>query len=215
MQVDNIAKLIELYAMQNMNPYGSTSTDGSSFDTSQLFNVAFECALQKILNNNTDSMDALNADNTALSNVSNASNAQASGKIDDAIKSASQKYGVDSDLIKAVINQESSFNPNAVSSAGALGLMQLMPSTARSLGVENPFNVLENVNGGTQYLSNLLKTFSGNKELALSAYNGGISRMNSRNVTSTADISKMPSETVNYVQKVMDKYNSYKNTSAV
>lgn len=130
--------------------------------------------------------------------------------IEIAIQAAAKKYGVDEDFIKAMIKQESSFRTDAVSKAGAMGLMQLMPKTAESLGVSNPFNVMENVDGGTKYIKKLMDSFGGSKELALSAYNGGISRMNRRGVDTTEEISNMPKETQNYVDKVMKAYETYK-----
>jgi len=84
--------------------------------------------------------------------------------------------------------------------------MQLMPSTASSLGVNNPFDALENVDGGTRYLKKLIDGFDGNVELALSAYNGGIGRMNRLGVDSKDKINRMPSETQRYVEKVMNTY---------
>jgi soluble lytic murein transglycosylase-like protein len=89
------------------------------------------------------------------------------------ITSAAQKYGVDPNLIAAMAFRESSFNSTAVSSRGAQGIMQLMPRTAKALGVKNAFDPQESVFGGTRYLKSLLDRFGGNVDVALAAYNSG------------------------------------------
>ncbi len=93
------------------------------------------------------------------------------------IKNCSEKYGVNPSLIKAVIHAESGYNPNAVSSKGASGLMQLMPGTARSLKVTDRFNPKDNVEGGVKYLRFLLDTFQGDISLAVAAYNAGLNKV--------------------------------------
>ena len=89
------------------------------------------------------------------------------------IREIGNKFMVDTRLIKAIIIAESCFDPNAVSSAGAQGLMQLMPATARFLGVTDPFDPAQNIEGGVSYLRMMLDQFHQNKELALAAYNAG------------------------------------------
>ncbi|MGX4600767.1 lytic transglycosylase domain-containing protein [Faecalimicrobium sp. JNUCC 81] len=130
----------------------------------------------------------------------------ANERIEDAVNLSSKKYGVDANLIKAIIKVESDFNPNTVSSAGAKGLMQLMPENIRDLGVKNPLNIEENIDGGTRHIKEYLDRYNGNVEMALMAYNGGPTRMMRRGVTSIEHIYKMPRETQNYVPKVMKYY---------
>jgi soluble lytic murein transglycosylase-like protein len=94
-------------------------------------------------------------------------------KYDPVIRKTSERYGVDHALVKAVIKAESNFDPLAVSRAGAKGLMQLMPGTAKSLGVNDSFHPADNIEGGVRHLRYLLELFDGDLQLALAAYNAG------------------------------------------
>ncbi|MGH9327659.1 MAG: lytic transglycosylase domain-containing protein [Terriglobia bacterium] len=111
-----------------------------------------------------------------------------------------REFRVDPALVDAVIKVESGYNPGAVSSKGAMGLMQLVPATARRFGVENPFNPGENIAGGVSYLRYLLKVFSGNVPLSLAAYNAG-----EHSVLHAGGIPAI-AETVHYVRKVTSLY---------
>lgn len=120
-------------------------------------------------------------------------------KLQPIIHLVAKENNVDAKLINAVIEKESNFNPEVVSPSGALGLMQLMPQTAHSLGVKDPLNPIENIRAGTRYLSSLLNRYQGNVVLALSAYNAGPS-----NVDKYKGVPPFE-ETRIYVREVMDK----------
>ncbi len=115
---------------------------------------------------------------------------------EDLIKEYAQKYQIDHCLAKKLIEVESNFNPDAVSPRGAMGLMQLMPQTCQDLGVKDPFDERENLEGGMKYLRGLLNQF-GSLPLALAAYNAGPSR-----VKEYGDIPPFP-ETQRFVKKVI------------
>ncbi len=118
------------------------------------------------------------------------------------IQRAARAHRVDPLLIKAMIKTESNFNPRAVSSQGAQGLMQLMPGTARELHVRDPFDAGQNIYGGTRYMRKLLDSYNGNIRLSLAAYNAGPGRVKNR-------VPRIP-ETVAYVSKVMRLYRAYR-----
>lgn len=127
------------------------------------------------------------------------------------VEKASKKYNIDKDLILSVIQQESAFNPNCTSHAGAMGLMQLMPENCEDLNVANPYNISENIDAGTHHLKDMLKMHNYNKKLALAAYNAGCGTLRRRNVSDENEIYKLPKETQNYVKKVMNYYGKAKN----
>jgi hypothetical protein len=120
--------------------------------------------------------------------------------IDAAIDEAAARHHVDPSLVRSVVKVESNFNPNAVSPKGAMGLMQLMPSTARSLNVANPFDPAQNVDAGVRHLRKLLDSYGGNVSLSLAAYNAG-----SGAVARSAGVPHFR-ETQDYVRRITNLY---------
>ncbi|WP_066022287.1 MULTISPECIES: lytic transglycosylase domain-containing protein [Clostridium] len=223
--VQNAQRLLELQMMYQMFQSSTSSMSGDS--SSGGYNInPFEMVMSSLMSSieqpdgtfDSSKLDSIFGDSD-LSNlgynkgynmntnksIEYAKNTINSGNvsIDQAVDAASKKYGVDKKLIMSVIRQESDFDPNSTSGAGAEGLMQLMPGTASELGVSNPYDVSQNVDGGTKYLKELLNKFSDMK-LAVAAYNAGPGAVQN----SGGNISKLPSETRNYVSKVLGYYNS-------
>ena len=158
------------------------------------FKTCFDNALEGTMQSSSDNKES-NVNNTIINNT----------YFDDIIREKCQKYGISESLVKAVIQAESGFNKNAVSGAGAQGLMQLMPATAAGLGVTDPFDANQNIDGGVHYLKGQIDRFKGNVKLALAAYNCGPNRvmsLNLDNLDDPAQLSKLPKETQNYVNKI-------------
>lgn len=124
--------------------------------------------------------------------------------VEELIETFSEKYNIDSDFIKAIIKQESGFNANATSKKGAMGLMQLMPKTAESLGVVDAYNPSENIEGGVKYLRQMLDKYDNNLEMALAAYNAGPGAVQKYGGVPPYK------ETQNYIKTIMNTYNKVK-----
>jgi len=131
-------------------------------------------------------------------------NSNITDRYDDLITEASKKHGVSFSLLKALIKIESDFNPLAISSAGAKGLMQIMPENIRALNIKDPFDPWENIMGGTLYLKQLITRFDGKLPMALAAYNAG------PNVVDRYKRIPPFKETEDFVEKVMKYYSIFK-----
>ncbi len=125
-------------------------------------------------------------------------------ELQDVIDSCAEKYNVDSELIRAMIQVESGWNTDAVSNKGAQGLMQLMPRTAAMLGVNDPFDAVQNIEGGVRYISDLTDKYRGDIEKALAAYNAGPARVDSGNI---------PEVSRRYVRNIMSIYRKLREMS--
>ena len=153
--------------------------------------------------NRRDLQTSINNYVQGVNGTSNISYSNCSADILSLVNKYSSQYGVNPNLVMAVINAESSFNPNATSSAGAKGLMQLMPCVCSEFGVTNPYDPDQNIKAGVQLLKQHLNNYNGDTAMALMAYNAGAGTVSSRGVRSANDLYKMPSETQNYVTKIM------------
>jgi soluble lytic murein transglycosylase-like protein len=225
MNTETIQKFIQLQALSNLS--ASSSNQSSNNDTSSIFNTMFNEELQSLLSNDQNGQNSnniINVQQPALSygnpfltndlnmDISNtypvektglSPNKNTNGKVtqyDDIIQEMSQKYDVDANLIKAIIQHESNFNPNAVSQAGAKGLMQLMPVNLKEYGVSNPFDPKQNIEAGTREIKRYLTMYDNNLPLSLAAYNAGMG-----NVRKYGGIPPFK-ETQDYVKKVSQTY---------
>ena len=138
--------------------------------------------------------------NTNIPIINNGYTTPSKNQLTNMISEISEKHGVDEKLVKALIRQESGFNPKAKSKAGAMGLMQLMPATAKGLGVTDAYNPVQNVDGGVRYLKSMLEKYNGNVILALAAYNAGPGAVDKY------DGVPPYKETQNYVKNILANY---------
>lgn len=220
--MNEISSLINILALTQLSGSNTTNQCNCTYNNSSGFDMVMMTLLKALSQNNqqtsngynllSNSENLFNELDNVVNNTSsrfidvNTKDKNLKSRIESAVEQASKKYNVDANLIKAIIKVESDFNPNTVSSAGAKGLMQLMPENCKDLGVTDPFNIEQNIDAGTRHIKEYIDMFGGSIEMGLMAYNGGPGRMKSRGVESISDLYKMPKETQNYIPKVMKYY---------
>ncbi|MEX2414684.1 MAG: lytic transglycosylase domain-containing protein [Paenibacillaceae bacterium] len=207
-QLEELLKLRFMDSVGLFPERSSTSVDGTS-------ESEFLALLESLIQSNGLSEGLMSSSELTSEKSQYLFNSKLSGSYsilnvtdyDQLIEQSSTQYGVDPNLIRAVIQTESGYKSDAVSESGAKGLMQLMDATAASLGVKNSYDPQDNINGGTKFLAYLLQKYNGHERVALAAYNAGPGRIDRLGISNDAQLQdkydELPQETQNYIRKVM------------
>lgn len=202
-QIGSVYSTINLNGVQRTYNYQLQQGNNQANQGKTFQDVLNEVMLESKSSNSENKVDILSKPESSWKEVLLNTSESKDSKFDDIIEEASKRYDVPKELIKAVIKAESNFNPIAISPKNAMGLMQLIPSTAMEMGVEDVFDPFQNIMGGTKYLRKMLDRFNGNLFLALSAYNAGPER-----VSKSGGIPDIE-ETKDYVDRVIRFYKEY------
>ncbi|WHZ58901.1 lytic transglycosylase domain-containing protein [Metabacillus hrfriensis] len=200
MEINHMKAMMQLQALRSLSQTDETSESSSAYMFKDIFQSYIDGQTEEVPPQFKQAAVPLTMPQVNVNVRTTPSEPAGSKEIDSLISEMAAKYSLDEKLIRAVISQESGFNPNAKSAAGAAGLMQLMPKTAQSLGVLNTFDPAQNIEGGTKYLKQMLTKYNGDIPLALAAYNAGPG-----NVDKYGGIPPFK-ETQNYVQKITASY---------
>src|SRR5690625_3845111 len=207
MEINQLQQMIQNQAMSLL-----TSENNNSTYNSLLGDMTFQQMLLEKINQagrlnqtinagnmpNTDYLPRVNT--PSMTATDSSTSLRGTDNINTHIANAAKTYGVDEKLIHSVIKMESNYNPLATSHAGAQRLMHLRPQTARGLGINNPYDIAQSINGGTKYLSQMLKKYNGNTSLALAAYTAGPGNVDKHQGTPPFK------EAQDYVKNVLNQY---------
>lgn len=180
--------------ISNNNTDNTSSTNNNNTDNTT-------SASNTTNNNTTNNANNTTSVNNASTDIYNSGKLKCSDELNTYFKEAAEIYNVDAKFLKAIAKAESNFDPSATSRSGAMGIMQMMPATAKENGVTNAYDAKDCIMGGARLISKLLTKYNGDKSLALAAYNAG-----SNNVAKYGGIPPFK-ETQNYVKKVLEYYN--------
>jgi len=201
----DLASQIVASKMQQLNSRLNSRMQEISGKTGIRFSEMFASRIDEISQEQDVIAEIKAGDTEVAGETKSVGSVVARGNYDTLITAMALKHGVDPQLARAVVWAESNFNPNVVSHKGAVGLMQLMPATAASLGVTDSFDPVQNIDGGVRYLASRLKMYDGDVLRSLAAYNCGQTRLANLGITDLTDPAQfalLPRETQNYITRI-------------